>query len=156
MVTFDIDDSKFTFRVVAVIIHNDQVLIHRNIKEDFWSLPGGRVEIQETSIQAIKREMMEELNVNVTVDRLLWITENFFVYEKIPYHEIGLFFLLSLPEDSAILYRHEPFQGMDGDNYLQFKWHPLDELSDIVLYPVFLKQTLRSLPQVPVHIIHHD
>jgi hypothetical protein len=32
-------------------------------------------------------------------------------------------------------------------------WHPLDELEEITLYPVFLQKRLASMPQVTEHIV---
>ena len=49
MITFEKDYNKFNFRTVGVIIHDGKVLVHRAEKDDFWALPGGRVEFQETS-----------------------------------------------------------------------------------------------------------
>lgn len=62
MITFERGTSKFNFRVAGVAIHNNKILIHMYEGFDFWALPGGRAELQETTIETIKREMKEELN----------------------------------------------------------------------------------------------
>jgi 8-oxo-dGTP pyrophosphatase MutT (NUDIX family) len=38
-------------------------LIHQAVGDSFWSLPGGRVDMGESSVQTIVREMREELSV---------------------------------------------------------------------------------------------
>jgi len=56
--------------LAAVIRHDDQVLICRRPVEKrhggLWEFPGGKVENGETSLQAVTRELMEELGVDVT------------------------------------------------------------------------------------------
>lgn len=44
MLRFDSGSSRFNFRSVAVLIDQGHVLLHRSLKEEFWALPGGRVE----------------------------------------------------------------------------------------------------------------
>jgi len=49
MICFDTEHGRFNFRSVAIIIHDAHVLIHRAVADEFWALPGGRVEFFETS-----------------------------------------------------------------------------------------------------------
>jgi 8-oxo-dGTP pyrophosphatase MutT (NUDIX family) len=44
VLTFDVEEKRFNFRSVAVIVHDEYVLIHKSADNDFWALPGGRVE----------------------------------------------------------------------------------------------------------------
>jgi len=55
---------------VAVIINNkDEILISRRSAEQHqgnkWEFPGGKVEIDETSSEALRREINEELGIDV-------------------------------------------------------------------------------------------
>ncbi len=90
MICFDQGTRRFNYRVVGVAIHDDSVLLHRAAGESFWTLPGGRAEHGETAEQTIRREMLEELETDVHVDRLLWVVENFFEYDGLSYHELAL------------------------------------------------------------------
>lgn len=56
--------------VVGMLIDEDKFLIGRRKPDnknhpDLWELPGGKVEDGETPWEAINREWMEELNINV-------------------------------------------------------------------------------------------
>lgn len=77
-----------------MIIHDDHVLIHRSEKDDFWALPGGRVEFFETSEDTIPREIQEELGLDSSAVRLLWHVENFFEYIGKKLHP-SIFYLLT-------------------------------------------------------------
>lgn len=155
MLTFDRDGARFTYRVVAVVLDGDRVLLHRAERDDFWALPGGRAELLEPAATGLRREMREELGVEVRVGRLLYVAENFFAHAGKAWHELGLYFLVNLPPDSSLLGRAEPFDGWEeGGIRLIFRWFPLDELPRARLYPSFLREGLRALPAVPTHIVH--
>jgi ADP-ribose pyrophosphatase YjhB (NUDIX family) len=55
-------------------------------------LPGGRVEALETTSDALRREMKEEIGQTIEVGRLLWVVENFFNLQGTPYHEFKVTF----------------------------------------------------------------
>lgn len=92
--------------------------------------PWLRVQIGENSIDSVKREMMEELGIEVKVERLLWIIENFFEYEKSDYHEIVMYYLISDRDLSEI--DTSPFHGVEGERL----WVPIDSLGELNVYPV--------------------
>ncbi len=157
MLTFDRDGARFTYRVVAVVVDGDRVLLHHAERDDFWALPGGRAELLEPAATGLRREMREELGVEVRVGRLLYIAENFFAHGGKAWHELGLYFLVTLPQDCGLLGRTEPFTGWEkGGIRLIFRWFPLDQLPRTRLYPSFLREGLRALPAIPTHIVHTD
>ena len=156
MITFEIDGSRFNYRTVGIVLDGERVLIHRSEMDDFWSLPGGRVEMMESAEGALRREMREELEIDVHIGRLVWIVENFFEYDGNPYHEIAFYFLMILPHDSHLYGRGESFAGNEEGLKLTFKWYKIDELKKLELYPAFLKDRLRSIPGNTEHIVHTD
>ncbi|WP_164669566.1 NUDIX hydrolase [Virgibacillus doumboii] len=152
--TFDVKNAVFNYRTAAVMIVNGHVLIHRQANDGHWALPGGRVKMMENSASTVVREVKEELGFDVKVDRLLWITENFFTYNERDFHEIGLYYSVSgVAEELAL--RDGPFYGEEGDRLI-YQWVPLDELDDIVLYPEFLKESLKRIPEQPEHVVVRD
>ncbi len=173
MISFEIGALRFNYRVVAVIVDKDErrILLHRALFEDFWSLPGGRIEIGEASIDALRREMREELSVEIEVDRLLWVSEEFFEYLDIKWHGIGLYFLVRLPDDCPI-YEHDSWSGIEEfvedifvpedlraeSNKLElvFQWFDREALHEITLYPPFLQEGLKKLPESTQHVIRYE
>ncbi len=81
MISFEVGDIRFNFKASGVAVHNGRILLTRDENVDFWYLPGGRVEVLETTTDTLRREMREELGVEAKVEPLLWIVENFF-YNK--------------------------------------------------------------------------
>lgn len=154
MITFDEGDLRFNYRVAGIILDNNRVLLTNVEGQDFWFLPGGRGELREPSTEILKREIKEEINEEVSVNRLLWIMENFFEHEEKSYHELGLYFLAELPETSPVL-RTEEFYGEDSGFNLTFRWYNLDEIDGINLVPTVLKEGLKNIPDTTEHIIHN-
>lgn len=68
---------------VAVIWnHQGQILIDRRLPEGLlgglWEFPGGKIEVDETMEECIKREIQEELGIDIEVcDRLITIDHTY-------------------------------------------------------------------------------
>jgi 8-oxo-dGTP diphosphatase len=64
-------------RPAILIIENDKVLTmqYRYGNEDVYNLPGGNVELGESLIQTLEREMQEELGIKVAVGNLVLVGE---------------------------------------------------------------------------------
>lgn len=149
--TFYIENAVFNYRVAGIMIENGHVLLHKQVNDMHWALPGGRVEVLEDSKACIIREIKEELGFNVIVNNLLWITENFFKYNERDFHEIGFYYKVSSAEGTTN-FSKEAFYGEEGERLI-YKWTPINELDNILLYPEFLKTSLKDLPSTPQHLI---
>lgn len=156
MLTFTLGRARFNYRVVGVCVHEGYALLHRVVGDDFWSLPGGRAELLEASTDTLRREMQEEIAQAVTVERLLWLAENFFEHDHVYWHELALYYLISLPEGSPLLRKDVPHRGYEPSAALEYQWFPLGALTSLRLFPTFLREGLRSLPEHTVHIVHTD
>lgn len=75
---FEIDNIRFNARASAIIYNKDKtkVLLFKIVDRDYFMLPGGRIEIYEDSLNAIKREVKEEIGFNLEFE-LCSIQENF-------------------------------------------------------------------------------
>jgi ADP-ribose pyrophosphatase YjhB (NUDIX family) len=136
-------------------VHKEHVLLHRAGRDEFWSLLGGRCELFETAATAVRRELREELGTDVTVEQLLWVVENFFVLD-VPHHELGLYYLVSLPPESGLLDVSATLASQEEHAPLIIRWFPVADLAELLLYPVFLRNALQSIPDTTQHIIDRD
>lgn len=143
--------ARFKFRVAGIAIRDNQILIHKSEQNLYWSLPGGRVEFLETTILALQREMLEETGLNSEIYRLVWITENFFIKDEKPVHELAFYHLMSLPTAPKNI-----FYGHERDFRLCFQWYNLEAIETVPLYPAFLRKALLSIPDVVEHIVISD
>ena len=155
MIIYEQGRYRFTYRVAGLFLHNQRALLHRAVSDAHLALPGGRVDFMESSEEAIKREMKEEMGVDVDILRLLWVVEHFYENDDRKNHEIGLYYLLKLPKDSSLLDMEE-FTGNEGKLKLIFKWFSIEQLEDVKLYPSFLRKGIKHLPDHTEHLIHVD
>ncbi len=157
IVSFGSVGRTFNFRAAAVIVHGGQVLLHRAEVEDFWSLPGGRVELLDSAREGLRREMQEELGEEVEVGRLVWGGENFFEFQGSDFHEMGMYFEVSLPPGSAWVGRmEEGWAEEDNGVKICFQWVPLDEAPELPIVPGFLREGLGALPEGTEHVVYRD
>lgn len=150
--------SRFQMRVAGLGFRDGHVLVHRAVHEPFWTFPGGRAEIGETSEETLRREMVEELGVEVAVGRLLWSVENFFHYERRDWHELGLYYAMDIPEGFPF-HPHEIVHRIeDGGNQLEFKWvrATREALVALDIPPYFIADEIENLPSAPRHLVWRD
>jgi ADP-ribose pyrophosphatase YjhB (NUDIX family) len=157
IISFGDAGRRFNFRAAAVIIDSGRVLLHRADYEDFWSLPGGRVEMLEDSAQGLRREMLEELGEEVEIGRLVWVGENFFQFLLTDFHELGMYFEATLPNQSELRERNEEWWTVEDNGVkICFRWFDLAEVADLPIVPGFLREGLTALPAVTEHVVQRD
>lgn len=57
--------TNFIDKLAFIFIKDKKVLVTQSKGKDVWYIPGGKREVGENDIQALKREVMEELNVTL-------------------------------------------------------------------------------------------
>lgn len=143
-VYFRHDQKCFNFRVAGIIKKDHQVLLSKF--NDFYTLPGGRVKFGETTEQAIKRKIVEEIGIKVNINKLLSINENFFEYGEDDYHEV-LFVYLCEAQNSADMDENEIIKD-------KFIYKSINDLVNLNLKPEFLLEELKKLPERISHNIN--
>jgi ADP-ribose pyrophosphatase YjhB (NUDIX family) len=70
--------DRVTVRVAALVIQHGRVLVVYQNKDGrmCWMLPGGTADFAETFADALRREMAEELDLDLMVERPLAIVES--------------------------------------------------------------------------------
>ena len=153
-ITIDLEDYKLNVRAAGVIIHNNKILVHRNINSDHYALVGGRVEIGENSVDTIKREIKEELGKDIEITGYISTIENFFEMKGSKYHEIMFVHKVEFvdEEDKRIEYTLENIEGKD---YLKYEWLELNKIEQYPLWPKAIREILKE-NKYPVHKINND
>jgi ADP-ribose pyrophosphatase YjhB (NUDIX family) len=156
-IAFDRNGMQFDFRASGIAIHRGHVLLVRIEQYPSWFLPGGHVEIGELADAAMIREMREETGMDVKIDRIVWVAENFFTLDGKPHHELGFFYLVTPRPDSPQLDVSKEFYGTEENGTpLIFRWHRLEALAQLTLFPSFLGTSLPALPTSITHIVQKD
>lgn len=68
-----------------------------------YRAPGGGIEFQEVAVDALKREIMEELGTTIRVGKLLNVAENIFTFNGKPGHEICFMYEAEFEDKSFYL-----------------------------------------------------
>ncbi|MBN2851135.1 MAG: methylated-DNA--[protein]-cysteine S-methyltransferase [Clostridia bacterium] len=101
-------NNVLTKVVAGILVNNEKVYLFKRKSEafkDLYEFPGGKVEENETNQQALKRELMEELDIDVTVGRKICEKKN---------HEIAITaFLISSFRGTITLKEHKDFILID-------------------------------------------
>jgi mutator protein MutT len=107
--------------------------------EGCWSVPGGKVELGETTAAAAVREVGEETGIAVAVERLLTVVDRILPAEdgRIEYHYVLVEYLARPLEGTA-----EPRAASDAR---QARWVPRAEVGALPLVPG-LEAVLNLLP----------
>jgi ADP-ribose pyrophosphatase YjhB (NUDIX family) len=91
--------------VAALLLHRGKLVLGVRGKEPgkgMLDLPGGFVEFGETAEEALRREVMEELNLSIPHPAYLGSAPNKYPYGGIVYRTTDLFFVCELEDISAI------------------------------------------------------
>jgi 8-oxo-dGTP pyrophosphatase MutT (NUDIX family) len=131
-------------------------LLHRAEGDDFWALPGGRVELGEDAATTIVRELNEELGVSVVCGTLQFIVENLYLYAGKSHHEIGWYFAAALPFNSPLLDKMRSHFGNEDGVSLEFCWFDARALKDVDLRPAFLKSRDLNVRSTPIHLVERE
>ena len=115
-----------TVNVVAAVIKKGNKILatQRGYGEfkDGWEFPGGKIEVGETSTEAIIREIHEELNAQIEVERNLGVVE----YDYPNFHLHMECFLCSLVSDELTLLEHEDMKWLNASTMGDVDWLPAD------------------------------
>ena len=113
-------------RSQSMVIRGNRILLveHQLFGRDFFNLPGGGIEENETPEQAALRELEEECQVKGTLVRPLTVEYN-------PDLESRVFtFLVEIPEDAVAKTGIDPELPADEQSIIGVKWMRLDEIAE--------------------------
>lgn len=120
-----------TINVVAAVIMKEGKVFatQRGYGEfkDGWEFPGGKVEVGESPEEALRREIREELEVEVNVDELIDAIE----YDYPAFHLSMKCYACTIAGGSPHLLEHEAARWLSADQLDSVAWLP----ADITLIP---------------------
>lgn len=123
-------------RVSAIIVKEEKILlIHRKkLDKEYWVFPGGHVEAGETPKDAVKREVKEETNLEVTSseEKLNYKTKNEFTHYA---------YICQVKEGKLKLGGNEAKQNSEED-WFNPEWVDLKEMKKLKLYPEEVKNLI--------------
>lgn len=115
--------------VVAAIIHDDEGRIFATQRgygdwKDWWEFPGGKMEPGETPEEALLREIWEELETRIVVERLVKTVE--WDYPK--FHLTMHCFLCHIESGHPVLLEHEAARWLKQGKLDDVNWLPADRI----------------------------
>jgi 8-oxo-dGTP diphosphatase len=122
--------SYFNLRVYGLLINeSNEVLLsdEREYGMDFIKFPGGGVELGEGLIEALKREFMEECNIEIEVLSHFYTTD---FYEKSSFNEsqvVSIYYLVKPLTELQLSIKTKIFD-FDPKSAQSFRWVKLDDL----------------------------
>jgi len=120
--------KRIRIRVCGVLEKDDELLLVKHIKnkDEYYLLPGGGVDHGEDFKTALKREFMEECNLDVKVEDMIFISEG--IAPNGGRHIVNIYFKVSyLSGDLQV--------GLDGSNLIGVEYIKKADLDNIILYP---------------------
>lgn len=115
--------AYFNVRVYGIWISNGRILVNEEQYRErtVTKLPGGGLDLGEGTIDGLKREWKEELDLNIEVLDHFYTTDFFQPSAFDNSQVISIYYLVSAPEDAAIV-NQEPNE--------RAYWIPLDALNE--------------------------
>ena len=113
--------------VVAAIIHDDKGRIFATQRgygdfKDYWEFPGGKMEPGETPEQALKREIWEELETRIAIERFVTTVE----YDYPTFHLTMHCFWCHVESGGLTLKEHEAARWLTKQELNSVNWLPAD------------------------------
>ena len=120
-----------TIRVVAAVIKavnkNGKPMIFATQRgygefKGGWEFPGGKIEVGETPQEALKREIMEELDTEISVGELVDTIE----YDYPEFHLSMDCFWCEIVKGELVLKEHEAARWLTREQLGEVEWLPAD------------------------------
>ena len=142
---------KLNYRTAAIVTCGDKILLQRGSDVDFWNMPGGRVKFGESSFDALKRELKEELDFELDDAKLIAYCENFFPFGDKNYHELLTVYRFELPKENPIA-KMGTFYALDNFNVI-YGWFKKDEIKNIKCLPEIIYSLVEKTDENIIHSI---
>lgn len=127
-------------RCAGIYSENEKILLvkHRKKQREYYLLPGGGREKDETLLETLKREWKEELNLDIEVGDILFIGESFAANKSERNRNV-----------TQVVFSIKKISGeikveQDGTLFA-YEWIDISKLKEIPLFPNATEQILECL-----------
>ncbi len=113
--------------VAAIIRDGNSVLATQRgygAYKDWWEFPGGKVETGETSVEALVREIREELKTEIIVGDYLDTVE----YDYPEFHLSMRCYWATIAQGKPVLLEHEAARWLGSNELDEVNWLPADRI----------------------------
>ena len=137
-ISIELGENKLNLRVTVLCETPNGFLVEK-FQDDFYFPIGGRIQIQDDSLMAAKREFLEETGIDCPNLEYVGVLESFFYHENLRFHEVNfvyrtLFSILpNLPNNILAI--------------------PIEKLLQQDLRPKKIKDIINKKYQTPFHFI---
>jgi 8-oxo-dGTP diphosphatase len=119
-------DKKKIQVVAALIFKDNKFLIAKRAKVmssgGLWEFPGGKVEVDEDPKQALKREIIEELNCEICIGNFVGESQ---VEVENTIIQMSLF-AAEIEKGEPVIVEHEEIRWIGIEQLYDFSWAPAD------------------------------
>ena len=139
---------NITVRAAGILLEDDRLLLIKQYVTPTrgWSLPGGKLEANETIEQCMAREWKEETGLDVKIKELLYVTDRFRGSDT---HVVHFTFLLERigEKPGEFEWTHQdPHVSSSSKPLREIRMVPFDELAACGFSPVFCQLVKSGFP----------
>lgn len=122
-------DFPVKFNAVTAIIKDRKsriLLLKRNelSYHGHWQFPEGKLDKRETKLQALKRELKEEIGTNDLIIKKYKVFECPFIHKSIPVRLNRQTYIVSVPKEINLSSEHSEYGWFSKDEALKLKLVP--------------------------------
>lgn len=116
----------------AIITHNHRVLIARrrdhpdDLQPGLWEFPGGKVQFGEHPEASLKREIREELELEISDLRLAYVVSDLLGTDDESIHAVMLAYTCGSETDRVHLNYHEEVRWVNPQDFPEYEFAKLD------------------------------
>ena len=141
---FRTEEGRLKLRVTGIIIHNNKILLE-TYEDGVYCFPGGTINLNESSEEAIIRELKEEIDKDFVIDRLVSICEEFYKSNKEEKtHGINFYYKMNFKDENDInsidMNRLENDHGYMNQHH--YRWVDIKDLESVKLVPEIIKNDI--------------
>lgn len=135
------NNYQFLLRTSAIIYNKDKskILLFNSEGRDFYMLPGGKIRELETSQEAIKREIKEETDYDITNIKFRGISEEKAFDKGTINQQIEIIYECLYEGDI----RENKFNGKEG-KWITLEWIEISKIDEYKILPKGLKEMIKN------------